>query len=330
MIISKTPLRISFAGGGTDFRSYYQYNKYGAVLSTSINSYLYVTVKNQTSLFDEKYRLNYSKTELVENVESIDNSIIRECIKFLELDERLYISTIADAPESTGLGSSSSFCVGLLNALYKFKGETVSSGRLAEEAAHIECDILKRPMGKQDHYAAAFEGLNYIRFYDDETVTVRPLNMAADKLRQFSDSILMFWTGVARPSESILTEQDKRNSENAQTLVKMRDQAHQLSDLLMSDKISIEKIGNLMYKAWEMKKKLASRISNSKIDRYYKTAMKNGACGGKISGAGGGGFLILIIEPSKHDALIQAMLKIGLQKYSFGLDSEGTTVTQIN
>ena len=330
MIISRTPLRISFVGGGTDFRSHYKHNKYGAVLSTSIDSYLYVTVKSQTSLFDEKYRLNYSITELVDDIESIENSIIKECLKFLDLDERLYISTIADAPESTGLGSSSSFCVGLLNALYKFKGETVSSGRLAEEAAHIECDILKRPMGKQDHYAAAFGGLNYIRFYDDETVTVRPLNMAADKQRQFSNSILMFWTGVTRPSESILDEQDKRNSENAQILTKMSDQANELSDLLMNYKISIEKIGYLLDKAWEMKKKLGSRISNSRIDQYYQTAMKNGACGGKLSGAGGGGFLTLIIEPSKHDDLIKAMLKIGLKQYSFGLDSEGTTVTQIN
>ena len=140
----------------------------------------------------------------------------------------------------------------------------------------------------------------------------------------------MFWTGVTRPSESILDEQDKRNSENAQILTKMSDQANELSDLLMNYKISIEKIGYLLDKAWEMKKKLGSRISNSRIDQYYQTAIENGAYGGKISGAGGGGFLTLIIEPSKHDDLIKAMLKIGLKQYSFGLDSEGTTVTQIN
>ena len=178
MIISKTPLRISFAGGGTDLRSYYENNKFGAVLNTSINSYIYVTIKKQTSLFQEKYRLNYSETELVNDLEQINNPIIRECIRFLEINDQLYISTIADAPASTGLGSSSTFCVGLLNTLYKFKGEVVSPGRLAEEAAYIECDILKRPMGKQDHYAAGFGGLNYIRFNDDESTNVKSINLS--------------------------------------------------------------------------------------------------------------------------------------------------------
>ena len=319
MIISKTPLRISFLGGGTDLRSYYKNNNYGAVLSTSINSYIYVTIKKQTPLFIEKYRLNYSETELVDNLEKIKNPIIRESIRFLNIDDQLYISTIADAPASTGLGSSSTFCVGLLNALYKFKGESVSSGRLAEEAAYIECDVLKRPYG----------GLNYIRFYDNESVTVRPLNMSGTNINLLSDSILMFWTGLTRPSELVLKEQDKKNKSNSAILDKMKIQALELSDILNQKQISPLKIGNILHKGWLLKKTLASKISNKKIDDWYQCALENGAYGGKISGAGGGGFLTLIVNSKRKRKLIKEMEKVGLKQYQFGLDSSGTIVTEI-
>jgi len=329
MIISKTPLRISFAGGGTDLRSYYKHNKYGAILSTSIDSYIFVSVKKQTSLFQEKYRLNYSETELVDDLNDIKNPIIRECIKYLEIDDQLYISTIADAPASTGLGSSSTFCVGLLNSLYKFKREVVSTGRLAEEAAHIECDILKRPIGKQDHYAAAYGGINYIRFYDDETVTVRPLNMVSKNLKKLSDSIAMFWTGLTRPSESILKEQNDNNKSNEDVLKKMKDQALELSNVLTKPEINIENIGVLLNQGWEYKKTLASKVSNPTIDRWYTKALKHGALGGKISGAGGGGFLSLIAEPNRRSELSNELEKLGLKEYRFGMDSGGTIVTEI-
>lgn len=329
MIISKTPLRISFAGGGTDLRSFYKYNKYGAVLSTSIDSYIYVSVKKQPSLFLEKYRLNYSETELVNDVDDIKNPIIRECIKFLEIDDQLYISTIADAPASTGLGSSSTFCVGLLNALYKFKKEEVNVGRLAEEAVYIECDVLKRPMGKQDHYAAAYGGFNYIRFYDDETVTVRPLNINSINMKKLSNSIAMFWTGLTRPSEFVLKEQDRKNKINENALRKLKDQAKELSRILTQSELKIENIADLLNQGWEYKKTLASKISNKTIDDWYAKALEHGALGGKISGAGGGGFLTLIADPSKHDHLISEMRNQGLIKYNFGLDSGGTIVTEI-
>ena len=218
MIISKTPLRLSFAGGGTDLASYYKHNKYGAVISTGIDSYLYVCVKKQTNLFDEKYRLNYYVTELTNDISKINNPIIRECIKFLNITDPLYVSTISDVPSSTGLGSSSTFCVGLLNALYKYTGINASSGKLAEEASHIECYILNRPVGKQDHYAAAFGGINYFRFYDDESVTVNPINLSITNQNKFNKSILMFWTGITRPSESILKEQFKNTPFKNDTL----------------------------------------------------------------------------------------------------------------
>jgi len=330
MIISKTPLRISFAGGGTDLRSYYKNNRYGAILSTSIDSYIYVTVKKQPSLFEEKYRLNYSETELVNDLEEINNPIMRECIRFLEISDQLYISTIADAPASTGLGSSSTFCVGLLNALYKFRGDVVSSGRLAEEAAHIECDILKRPMGKQDHYAAAYGGINYIRFYDDETVTVRPLNMNSKNLKSFSDSIIMFWTGMTRPSESVLSEQDKKNKINEDVLNKMKSQALDLSKILTKPNLIIKDVGDLLNQGWKHKKSLTSKITNSSIDNWYAKSLEHGALGGKISGAGGGGFLLLIAEANKKDQITNELQKLGLKRYSFGLDSGGSNVSQIS
>ena len=330
MIISKTPLRISFAGGGTDLPSYYKHNKYGAVLSTSIDSYIYVSVKKQTFLFQEKYRLNYSETELVDNLEDINNPIIRECIRHLQIDDRLYISTIADAPASTGLGSSSSFCVGLLNALYRFIGESVSAGRLAEEAAFIECDVLQRPMGKQDHYAASYGGINYIRFYDDETVAVRPLSMSSKNLNKFSDSIALFWTDTTRPSETVLKEQDENHKSNENVLKKMKDQAMDLSKILSKPELSIKNVGNLLNQGWEYKKTLASRISNPSIDDWYTVALKHGALGGKISGAGGGGFLSLIAEPSRQEELSNELGKLGLKEYNFGMDSSGTTVSKIS
>ena len=329
MIISKTPLRISFAGGGTDLRSYYKHNKYGAVISTSIDKYLYVVIKRQNELFKEKFRLNYSETEITNNVNDIKNPIIREVLKFLNINDQLYISTISDIPASTGLGSSSTFCVGLLNALYKFKGETISVGRLAEEAAHIECDILSRPMGKQDHYAAAYGGLNYIRFYDDESVTIRPIGLSKNNLEIFLSSILIFWTNITRPSESILKEQDDKNKKNVDTLNLMKNQALDFSKKLNTSIISIKEIGEMLNEGWELKKTLASNISNAEINNWYQTAISNGAYGGKISGAGGGGFFTFIADPSKHEIITKKMLSLGINRYVCGFDSNGTTVTEI-
>ena len=246
MIISKTPLRISFFGGGTDFPGFYESNNYGSVLSSSINSYIYVTIKKHSPLFSEKYRLQYSEVELCDDYNKIKNPIIRECLRYLEISDNIYISTIADAPGGSGLGSSSSFCVGLLMALYKYKGEDIPAGRLAKEAAHVEIDVLKRPMGKQDSYAAAFGGLNYFRFNNDQTVTIKPLAISKKNKELIFDNMLSFWTGIARPSESILDEQNRNHKKNQQTLIKMREQADFMSDHIISDELSVEKLGKLL------------------------------------------------------------------------------------
>jgi D-glycero-alpha-D-manno-heptose-7-phosphate kinase len=330
MIVSKTPLRISFAGGGTDFPSFYRSNEYGAVLSTSIDKYIYVTIKKHTRFFGERFRLNYSETELIDNIEDIKNPIIKECLRFLDINDRIYISTVADVPGSSGLGSSSSFCVGLLNALYKYKGETISAGRLAEEAAHIEIDVLERPIGKQDHYAAAFGGLNYIRFNSDESVTIRPITPNGETLEKLFSALISFWTGISRPAETILKEQDEKNEENSDILICLRNQAEELMNLIYHDDLSIQGFGKILDDGWQLKRKLASKISNSAIDFSYATAIKNGAIGGKISGAGGGGFLNLVASESHHGKIREALQAEGLMPCKFNMDSAGTTVTQLD
>jgi D-glycero-alpha-D-manno-heptose-7-phosphate kinase len=326
MIISKTPLRISFFGGGTDLPSFYMSCDYGSVLSTSINSYIYVTVKKHTELFAEKYRLQYSETELGEDFSKIKNPIIRECLRYLGITENIYISTIADAPGSSGLGSSSSFCVGLLLALYKYKGEDVSTARLAKEAAHIEIDILKRPMGKQDSYAAAFGGLNYFRFNDDQTVLIKPVSISEENKKLLFDNMLSFWTGVARPSESILDEQNRNHKKNQSILKKIRAQADIISDHFLSGDFSIESLGELLHEGWVLKKQLSSNVTTSKIDHLYDIALENGAIGGKLSGAGSGGFLNIIATKDKHSKIIEKMNEAGLILYEFNEAPNGAQV----
>jgi D-glycero-alpha-D-manno-heptose-7-phosphate kinase len=328
MIISKTPLRISFVGGGTDLPSFYKYNDYGSVLSTTINSYLYVTVKEQNSLF-EKYRLNYSETELVNNISEIRNSIIRECIEYMNIKERLYISTIADAPSHTGLGSSSSFTVGLLCALYKFCNKKMNLKTLAKEAAHIEITRLNQSLGKQDHYAAVYGGLNIFKFDKNENVSIQRLNIKKENLNTFYSSILMFWTGMTRSSEKILNNQQQNNKVNNSFLLEMREQVDHLGKLLESKKISLKDIGKLISNGWDFKKRLSPLISNEKIDNVYKEAINSGAYGGKILGAGGGGFLMLIVEPSSKKEILSKIESMGFKYYNFNFNFDGTRVLKI-
>jgi|TARA_B100001971_G_scaffold214974_1_gene255976 D-glycero-alpha-D-manno-heptose-7-phosphate kinase len=330
MIISKTPLRISFAGGGTDLPSFYRYNEYGAVLSTSINKYIYVIIKEHSLLFPERFRFNYSETEQVDNIDKIKNPIIRECLKFLNIDEKLYICTVADAPGSSGLGSSSTFCVGLLNALYFYKGEVVSRGRLAEEAAYIEIEVLGRPMGKQDHYAAAFGGLNFIKFHADEKASILPILGYKEIDSLLFQSLLTMWTGTERPSGSILSEQDKNSKKNCNVLLRMRAQAEQMYEMLNERDIIMENFGRLINKGWKLKRTLASNISNSSIDDAYETAMNLGAFGGKISGAGGGGFLNIIVPVDKSKVIADALIAKGMTPFKVAMDTSGTTVNRIN
>ena len=248
----------------------------------------------------------------------------------MNINEHLYISTVADAPGSSGLGSSSTFCVGLLNALYTYKGERASRGKLAEEAAHIEIDVLNRPMGKQDHYPASFGGLNYIKFTDDEHTTIMPLSTKHNISAGIFSNLLTFWTGIERNSEDILDEQDKKNTENSEILIKMREQALEMYNLANQGDLGMDTLGNLLHEGWLMKCTLTPKISNSLISEAYELAVSSGALGGKISGAGGGGFLNLIVPDAKKSDVVAAMDKLGLKYFSIGPDTHGTTVTSTN
>jgi len=304
-IIASAPFRISFVGGGTDLPAVYE-REGGAVLSTTIDKHIYVTIKRLSSFFGKTYRLNYSETEIVERVDDIKNSIARECLRFVPCEPPLYIGVIADIPASSGLGASSSFAVSLLSALHLLRGERVSPAQLAEEAAAIEIEKLKRSIGKQDQYAAAFGGLNYYGFQPNGRVTVEALSMPASETRKLFDSILMFWTGISRDANHVLEVQNERTDCNLQHLRFMKAQAEELRALTL-DGIDLETFGRFLNDGWERKRRLAGSISSDQIDAWYRTGIQAGAYGGKLCGAGGGGFLMFVAASERHDAIRAAL-----------------------
>lgn len=306
MVVTRTPLRVSFAGGGTDLPEFYEVEE-GAVLSAAVDKYVYVTVKRHSEIFNEPIRLNYSRTEQVNAIDEIDNNIARECLKFLEVEPPIFISTVADMPASTGMGGSSAFAVGLLNALHAYRGERVTAGQLAEEACFIEMEMLNEPIGKQDQYAAAFGGLNLLRFGRGGRVMVEPQMMVNGSAAELFGNVMMFWTGHQRPAASVLTEQKSKTARNFGVLREMRDDAYELRGLCASPHIDIEQMGAALDRGWQLKRRLASNISNSEIDTHYQRAMEAGAEGGKLCGAGGGGFLMLIVKPEKRERVQRAL-----------------------
>lgn len=305
LVVTRTPLRVSFAGGGTDLPAFYE-REYGAVLSTTIDKYLYVTIKRHGDLFNEGFRLNYSQTEHVGRLDDIKNHIARECLRFLQVESPIYISTVADVPEFSGLGSSSSFAVGLLNALHAYRGERVSAAQLAEEAAYIEIDVLRRPVGKQDHYAAAFGGMNLFRFMPDGSVTVEAQHLQNGAMERLFDHLLMLWTGIQRDASAILTEQRHNTPSSHDTLQAMREHARQLQGLIRNDFDPLA-FGQVLDASWQLKRRLASTITNEQIDAWYYRAKQAGAVGGKICGAGGGGFFLFVMAPECREAVRQAL-----------------------
>jgi D-glycero-alpha-D-manno-heptose-7-phosphate kinase len=306
LVITRTPLRVSFAGGGTDLSDFYEH-EHGAVFSTAIDKYIYVTVKRHGGVFNEAIRLNYSKSEQVNRIDEIENDIARECLRFLEIEPPIYVSTVADLPASTGLGGSSSFAVGLLNALHAFRGERVSAGQLAEEACYIEIEVLKQPIGKQDQYAAAFGGLNFFCFKAGGTVTVEPQRMANGEINDLFTNIMMFWTGHQRETRFVLTEQKAKTALKMDSLLKMRNHAYELQAISSNGHFDLERFGRVLDESWQLKRQLASTISTSQIDRWYEMAMAEGAAGGKLCGAGGGGFLLFIVKPDRQQAVREAL-----------------------
>lgn len=325
MIITRTPLRVSFAGGGTDLPDFCEKHS-GAVLSTAIDKYAYVTIKHHGKLFNENYRLNYSETEHANRLDDIKNAIARECLRMLKAEPPIYISTVADVPSFSGLGSSSSFAVGLLNGLHVMKGERVSAAQLAEEAAHIEIDILKRPIGKQDPYAAAFGGLNCISFIPGGRVSLEPQHLPNGAINKLFKHILMFWTGIMRDAGSVLVDQKKNIGARIDYLKAMRDHALELRQMIHSD-FDIKAFAGLLNESWHLKQKLANGITNDRIDDWYRRGMEAGALGGKLCGAGGGGFLLFIVEPEKQKVVRQALSE--LIEIHVGYESQGSRVLKV-
>lgn len=323
LVVTRTPLRISFAGGGTDLAAFYELD-HGAVFSTAINKYIYVTVKRHGEVFDERIRLNYSKSETVQRTEEVQNHIARECLQFLKIEPPIYISTVGDLPASTGLGGSSSFAVGLLNALHAYRGERVSAGQLAEEASYIEIEVLKEPIGKQDQYAAAFGGLNLFCFKPGGGVMVEPQRLDNGTLGGLFDHILTFWTGHQRDTSSVLTEQKANTMKKMDSLLKMRDHAYQLQTLLSNGHCDVQAFGQILDESWKLKRGLASTITNDQIDSLYRLARDMGAVGGKLCGAGGGGFLLFVVPRERHQAVRQALCT--LREVPMGPEAHGSQI----
>jgi len=319
MIITQTPLRISFAGGGTDFRGYYE-KEGGAVLSSAIDKYIYVVIKER---FDEKIRVGYTRTEMVGQVDEIEHELVRESMRLTGITGGVEIATMADIPsEGSGLGSSSTVTVGLLNAMYAYQGILVTAETLAQQACQIEIDILGKPIGKQDQYIAAYGSLRRFEFHPDGSVGTHLVSLSEEKRRRFGESLMLFYTGITRNADTILIEQKANIEDKRASLDRIKGQVGEVEDCLLSG--NINRIGRLLQAGWDWKKQMTDRISTSAIDTLYERALDAGATGGKIAGAGGGGFLMLFCPPS-HQASVRAALS-EMKELPFSLERDGTKV----
>lgn len=318
MIITKTPLRISFCGGGTDLPDYYLKHR-GAVVSAGIDKYIYITVNPK---FDNKLRVSYSKTEIVAGVKELQHELVREALKIVGIKGGIEITSIADIPSGTGLGSSSAFTVGVLNALYTYAGYRPSAEELASQACQIEIDILKHPIGKQDQYAAAYGGLNYFTFNTDGTVTRKRIYFDEHNARLMRQKLMLFYTGMTRSADGVLKEQKANTVAKMKTLDFMRDQAGILYENLTTEGVN-EKLGKMLHEGWLKKQTLAGTISNPQITEYYEKALRAGAVGGKLLGAGGGGFLLFYCDEQFQSAVEEA---VGLRRVDVRVNRNGSRV----
>lgn len=321
MVIVKTPLRLSFVGGGSDMQSFYQ-KKPGQVICTTIDKYIYAIVKER---FDDKIYLNYSKKEVVDHVEEIQHDLIREALTITGITKGIEITTLADIPSSgSGLGSSSAVTVALLHALYTYKNQLVTAEQLAQEACRIEIDILQKPIGRQDQYAVAYGGMNRFVFNKDHSVDRHIVHMNPQELRKFAASILLFFTGLTRSADTILAQQ----SQNVQQADKF-EQLSQMVDLVEPFTCAMQNgdlytCANLLEKNWHLKCQLAAGISTPDIDQMYETAKKAGALAGKIAGAGGGGFMMLLADRSDQTNIFNAMANY--REFPFRFEMSGSKV----
>jgi len=326
MIISRSPVRITLGGGGTDLPSYYE--KYGgALIAAAIDKYTLVTAHSR---FDDDIKLNYSKTEIVNDVNDIKHNIFRESLKLLKLKEGIELTSLSDMPSSSGLGTSGSFTIALLNVLHTYKKEFVSQKKLAEEACHIEMEVLREPIGKQDQYIAAFGGITYFEFEKNGNVKVEPVKISEEAIDELHSNLILFYTGIQRSASNILKEQDEKSRKDEDKTLEI---LHEIKKIGTNTKKAfkqgdIDKLGCFLDEHWNIKKNLSKNISNPFIDECYKHAKKHGALGGKIMGAGGGGFFMFYHNGSvtEKTRFIKEMNKKGLKKMRYNFDFEGSKI----
>jgi D-glycero-alpha-D-manno-heptose-7-phosphate kinase len=323
VIITRSPLRISLGGGGTDLPSYYQEHS-GFLMAAAIDKYVYITL-HQT--FNQELIVKYSKMERTKSIDEVQHPLIREALRLTKIEEpHLEITSMADMPSGTGLGSSGSFTTALLKALHTFKKNLVHPSQLAEQACHIEINILKEPVGKQDQYIAAYGGITCFRFLPNEEVEAWPLKISTDTLYNLEDNLLLFFTGYSRTASDILREQDVRSKEADREMIAnlhfVKDIGRKSKDAL--EKGDLEQFAELMNVHWEHKKRRSAKMSNDHIDQWYTLARAHGALGGKVIGAGGGGFLMFYADDKVR--LRATMREAGLQEVRFRFDFEGTKV----
>jgi D-glycero-alpha-D-manno-heptose-7-phosphate kinase len=317
MIVTQTPLRISFAGGGTDFPAYFLREE-GWVVSSAIDKYIHVIIKER---FDDKIRVGYTKTELVDDIDQLEHDLVRECLRKTGIRKRVEIATMGDIPSSgSGLGSSSTVTVGLLNAMFTYQGNTQDAATLARLACEIEIDVLGKPIGVQDQYIAAFGGQRFIHFCQDGRIRVEPLGLDDELTRRLNRNLMLFYTGVTRKAEDILGEQTRNIPATADSLRALKRLALQVRDALRAG--DLDGFGLLLDEGWQLKKQLASRISNQSLDELYATARRAGALGGKIAGAGGGGYLLLYCQRDRQDDVRTALHS--MSELPFHLERDGS------
>ena len=326
MIISRTPLRMSFAGGGSDMRAFYAEHE-GAVLSSAIDKYVFVNVNKK---FDDGVRVSYSRTEEVNSADEVEHRLVRAALQRLNITGGVEITTIADVPaRGTGLGSSSAFTVGLLNALNAFQGRPASRDYLAAESCHIEIDMCGEPIGKQDQYAAAFGGFNLIAFQPDEAVRVTPVIVPPPVRTRLSSHLLVFYTGHTRSASALLARQSEavaRSAAKRDALRRMVALAHQLKGEL--ERGQIDAFGEVLHENWVLKKTLSADVSTPEIDGWYEIGRRRGAQGGKILGAGAGGFLLFVAPPETHGAIERELS--GLRRFPIGFEPSGSQIIFYN
>lgn len=330
MIISKTPVRLSLFGGGTDYREYFERFP-GAVLGTTIDKYIYLSLNRLSEFFEYKIRVAYSKSELVNNINDISHPSVRETLKFKNINGYLDIHIFTDLPARTGLGSSSSFTVGFLNAIYALEGVKVSKQQLAEEAIYIEQEMIKENVGCQDQFHAAFGGFNIIEF-SKERIAVRPVIISKEKLNLLQESLMVFYTGVTRYASEIVKEQieNTKNKSNDRYLERMYQMVFEAEQIISDKKPEdiVGALGALLHESWNLKKRLSNQITNKFIDELYDKAIRAGAYGGKLGGAGGGGFLFLLVPKSREQAVREALKD--LLEVNFKFEKEGSKIIYLS